>query len=120
MILDVHTDIPYTIPIIPDIPDTIPIIPDFPEISPIPKISIIIQIIWRLWFQNGITFYVCSDIPNIPDIPDIPEITTVLEITILIQITSTFLTFPTFLIFRNSHYSWSYFLDLLPCKIWRS
>ena len=99
-----------------------------------PEISIIIQISLRLWFQKGMSLYVCS---NIPEILNIPEIRTIPEIPIIIQITLslwlrkcmtlgvclsllTFSTFLTFLTFRNAHYSWSYCLDLLPCKIWRS
>ena len=65
--------------------------PDITEVSTIPKIYIIIQISSRLWFQKGMTLYVCSDIPeilNIPDIPDIPEIPTIPEIPIIIQIAS--------------------------------
>ena len=120
----------------PDIPDIL----NIPEIPTIPEISIIIQISLRLWFQKGMSLYVCSNIPeilNIPNIPDIPEIPTIPEIPIIIQITSsmwfrkcmtlcvclslmTFPTFPTFLTFRNSNFSWSYCLDLIPCKIWRS
>ena len=52
----------------------IPVIPDIPEFPTISDISIINQISSRLWFQKGMTLYVCSEIPEILNIPDIPEI----------------------------------------------
>ena len=73
-----------TLHVCPDILN-IPVIPDILEIPTIPEISIIIQISSMLWFQKGMTLYVCSDIP---DISDIPEIHTIPEIPIIIQITS--------------------------------
>ena len=79
-----------TLHVCPDILN-IPVIPDIPEIPTISEISIIIQISSRLWFQKGMTLYVCSGIPeilNIPDIPDIPEIPIIPKIPIIIQITS--------------------------------
>ena len=109
-------------------------IPVIPQIPTIPEISIIIQIRSRSWFQKCMTLYVCSNIPeifNIPKIPTIPEIPIIIQITLSLWFRKcmtldaylsllTFSTFPTFLTFRNSHYFWSYCLDLLPCKIWRS
>ena len=54
----------------------------------IPDIPIIIQISWSLWFQKGMTLYVCPDIINISLIPDIPDIPTIPEIPIIMKISS--------------------------------
>ena len=61
------------------------------DIPTIPEIFIIIQISFRVWFQKGMSLYVCSNIPeilNIPNIPDIPNISDIPEFPLFLKLLS--------------------------------